>query len=212
MPHPLQNRVESVRRKARRHWSVGTACACLRPRSSPCCSAFACSTTCCGCRMRAPGGSCRCSGLALIGWAGGGFSDRRCAIATGLVQVAQRIEQLFPQLGQRLSSAMDFLAQDESDPTAGSADLRRAVVAEAEAQSIGTRVCPGAGSPAPCADRAGSSPWPRSAWPASWPQISARPAWPSRGWQCPGAAAAWPRRHDARVREAAREAGRGRRL
>jgi hypothetical protein len=53
-----------------------------------------------------------------------------------LVQVAHRIEKVFPQLGQRLSSAMDFMAQDEADKSAGSADLRRAVVAEAEAASV----------------------------------------------------------------------------
>ena len=52
-----------------------------------------------------------------------------------LVQVAYRIERFFPQLDQRLSSALDFLSQDEADKTAGSPDLRRAVVAEAEALS-----------------------------------------------------------------------------
>ncbi|MCI0360512.1 MAG: hypothetical protein L0211_18700, partial [Planctomycetaceae bacterium] len=53
----------------------------------------------------------------------------------GLVQVAQKIESFYPKLGQRLSSAVDFLAQDEADQRAGSAGLRRAVVAEAEALS-----------------------------------------------------------------------------
>jgi hypothetical protein len=52
-----------------------------------------------------------------------------------LVEVARRIEHYFPTLDQRLSSAMDFLAQDEADPTAGSPGLRRAVVAEADALS-----------------------------------------------------------------------------
>jgi len=47
------------------------------------------------------------------------------------LEVAQRIEQRFPQLCDRLSSAVAFLGQSEDQPTAGSADLRRAVVAAA---------------------------------------------------------------------------------
>ncbi len=47
------------------------------------------------------------------------------------LEVAQRIEQRFPQLCDRLSSAVAFLGQSEAQPTAGSADLRRAVVAAA---------------------------------------------------------------------------------
>jgi hypothetical protein len=46
--------------------------------------------------------------------------------------VARRIETLFPQLGDSLSSALDFLQQSEEDRTAGSAQLRRLVVAEAD--------------------------------------------------------------------------------
>ena len=50
-----------------------------------------------------------------------------------LIATARRIELRFPELGERLSSSMAFLSQAENDPTAGSPDLRRAVVAEAEA-------------------------------------------------------------------------------
>jgi hypothetical protein len=46
--------------------------------------------------------------------------------------VARRVEAAFPQLCDRLSSAIEFLSQAEDDPTAGSATLRRAVVADAE--------------------------------------------------------------------------------
>jgi hypothetical protein len=49
------------------------------------------------------------------------------------VEVAQRIEQRFPQLCDRLSSAVAFLGQAEQQPTAGSPELRRAVVAMAVA-------------------------------------------------------------------------------
>ena len=54
-----------------------------------------------------------------------------------LIDIAQRIERRYPQLGERLSSSMAFLAQSEDDPTAGSPALRRSVVAEAEALAAG---------------------------------------------------------------------------
>ncbi len=47
---------------------------------------------------------------------------------------AQAIQQAFPELGDRLASALEFLRQDEHDPTAGSVPLRRAVIAEATAR------------------------------------------------------------------------------
>ena len=56
---------------------------------------------------------------------------------SNLVAAARHIELRFPQLGERLSSATAFLVQGKNDPTAGSADLRRAVVAEAEALAAG---------------------------------------------------------------------------
>jgi len=49
------------------------------------------------------------------------------------LEVAQRIEQRFPQWCDRLSSAVAFLDQSEQQPLAGSPDLRRAVVAAAAA-------------------------------------------------------------------------------
>jgi hypothetical protein len=49
------------------------------------------------------------------------------------LEVAQRIEQRFPQWCDRLSSAVAFLDQSEHQPIAGSSDLRRAVVAAAAA-------------------------------------------------------------------------------
>ncbi|MBW3597595.1 MAG: hypothetical protein KY475_10005 [Planctomycetes bacterium] len=50
------------------------------------------------------------------------------------VDVARRIERRFPQLRDRLSSSVAFLQEPEDDPRAGSADLRRAVVAETESR------------------------------------------------------------------------------
>ena len=49
------------------------------------------------------------------------------------LSAAQHLQQAFPQLGDRLASALEFLGQEEDDPTAGSAPMRRAVVADATA-------------------------------------------------------------------------------
>ncbi|QDU55003.1 coiled-coil domain-containing protein [Aeoliella mucimassa] len=49
------------------------------------------------------------------------------------LSAAQHLQQAFPQLGDRLASALEFLRQEEDDPTAGSAPMRRAVVADATA-------------------------------------------------------------------------------
>ncbi len=48
------------------------------------------------------------------------------------LNVARRVELHFPQLNDSLASALEFLQQSEEDRTAGSAQLRRLVVAEAE--------------------------------------------------------------------------------
>ena len=49
------------------------------------------------------------------------------------LQAACRIERRFPELGDRLSSAVAFATQREEDGHAGSSQLRRAVVTEVEA-------------------------------------------------------------------------------
>lgn len=51
------------------------------------------------------------------------------------VDVALRIERRYPQLNDRLASAVQFLRQREDEPFAGSAALRRAVVIETEQES-----------------------------------------------------------------------------
>jgi hypothetical protein len=56
------------------------------------------------------------------------------------LEVAQRIEQRFPQWRDRLSSAVAFLNQTEQQSLAGSAELRRAVVAAAAADLEGWEV------------------------------------------------------------------------
>ncbi|MBC7853072.1 MAG: hypothetical protein IAF94_06525, partial [Pirellulaceae bacterium] len=70
--------------------------------------------------------------LALLGWLFSRLVLMNRTNVLSLVQVAQRIERRFPELGERLSSAVAFLGQGEKDVFAGSVDLRRTVVAEAE--------------------------------------------------------------------------------
>ncbi len=55
------------------------------------------------------------------------------------VDVAQCVERQFPALSDRLSSAMAFLDEDEHDPLAGSAQLRRAVVLHSATETEGLR-------------------------------------------------------------------------
>jgi hypothetical protein len=52
------------------------------------------------------------------------------------VATARQIERRFPALRERLSSAISFAGEAESDGRAGSPELRRAVIAEAEALSV----------------------------------------------------------------------------
>ncbi|HEY1600160.1 MAG TPA: hypothetical protein VGG64_11185 [Pirellulales bacterium] len=49
------------------------------------------------------------------------------------VQIAQQVEQFYPELRGRLASAIEFLRDREDDPLAGSAELRRAVISDATA-------------------------------------------------------------------------------
>jgi len=51
------------------------------------------------------------------------------------VELARRVQREFPDLDDRLASAVEFLRQPEEDPTAGSAALRRTVIAQATAQA-----------------------------------------------------------------------------
>ena len=60
----------------------------------------------------------------------------RSSQATQL-SVAQELERLHPDLGSRLASAVEFAGQESEDLSAGSAELRRAVVIEAATQSEG---------------------------------------------------------------------------
>ncbi|MBN2578481.1 MAG: hypothetical protein JXB10_05770 [Pirellulales bacterium] len=49
--------------------------------------------------------------------------------------LARRLQRRYPALGDRLLSTVEFLRQEEDDPTAGSPALRRTVIAETTAQT-----------------------------------------------------------------------------
>ncbi len=83
-------------------------------------------------------------GVRIIGWlaavAALGWTGYRCLVlplAARLrdVDLAQRLERHFPGLDDRLVSSVEFLRQAEDDPLAGSAALRRAVIAQTTAET-----------------------------------------------------------------------------
>jgi hypothetical protein len=132
MHHPLQQRVDTVRRGARRAvwlhalgWfsaavlatalAIGTLDFLVRPLDH-------------GLRWL----------LSLLLLAVAAAAARRWLLPAwryhpSRLETAQRIERAFPELGGRLASSIEFLDQAEGDHTAGSFALRRRVVAEAEA-------------------------------------------------------------------------------
>src|SRR4051812_5561719 len=74
--------------------------------------------------------------LAAIGWAAYRWWYLAAIKPLDSLIVARRLEARFPQLQDSLASAVEFLGQAEDDQAAGSAQLRRLVIANA-ANSIG---------------------------------------------------------------------------
>lgn len=134
MPHPLEARVDSVRRRAARLLWLYGLCRCFMAALSILVAFAAVDFVL---RLRDPASRWAVSALAiaaliLVIWSALQPFRR---ILPSRVQTARRIENIFPQLRDRLSSAIDFLAQREDDLTAGSSALRRTVVNEAESMS-----------------------------------------------------------------------------
>ena len=72
-------------------------------------------------------------GVCLVtAWSGVRFLYRAWCYHCSDVQAAQRIERRYPVLGDLLSSAVAFSAQQVGDAKAGSFELRRTVIAQAE--------------------------------------------------------------------------------
>jgi hypothetical protein len=77
-----------------------------------------------------------CCGLWWVGLVAAVYRFLYPAIAVRLsdVQLAQRVQQHWPELGDELTSAVEFIEQAEDDVLAGSPDLRRTVIADAAAR------------------------------------------------------------------------------
>ena len=76
--------------------------------------------------------------LAVLGvsvWAAYRYLFVAWKMRLGDVDLAVRVQRRFPHFDDRLLSAVEFLHQAEDDPTAGSAALRRAVIAQTTAES-----------------------------------------------------------------------------
>ena len=78
---------------------------------------------------------CSLAALGAVGWSTYRFLYRPIVYKLGDAELALRVQRRFPGLGDRLVSAVEFLGQSEDDPLAGSAALRKTVIAEADAQS-----------------------------------------------------------------------------
>jgi len=78
---------------------------------------------------------CSLAVLGVLGWTS--YRYLILGLNAGLpdVALARRLQQRFPKLGDGLASAVEFLRQPEDDPAAGSVALRRAVIAQATAQT-----------------------------------------------------------------------------
>jgi hypothetical protein len=83
-------------------------------------------------------------GVVLVAvWSGVRFLYRAWRYRCSDVQAAQHIERRYPALGELLSSAVAFSAQQVEDAKAGSYELRRTVIAQAEmaTESFDFRAC-----------------------------------------------------------------------
>lgn len=134
MPHPLAERVRAVERRVRRLEWWHAACGCFLWATAIVMAAVALDYV-----LRIHDAGVRwiwsLAVAAALGWALWRWIVPIRRRPPAPVEVAQRIERRFPQIRGRLSSAVAFLSQSPSDPTAGSLDLRRAVVAETESLS-----------------------------------------------------------------------------
>jgi len=148
MLHPVQQRVREVNRRVRRLTALhGVAASLLLVVVT----AFLIGLLDYLLRFEDPGvrllGSATVA--AVAGWSFWRFLRPGCGYRPSDLQIAQWIEQRFPELHNRLSSGLAFVAQSEGDGGAGSPDLRRAVVAQAAAdlQSLDVQSCVDARQP-----------------------------------------------------------------
>ena len=73
--------------------------------------------------------------LAIVVWSCYRYLYQSLGVKLRDVDLALHLQRRFPELDDRLASSVEFLRQDEDDPLAGSASLRRAVVAQTTAET-----------------------------------------------------------------------------
>jgi len=73
--------------------------------------------------------------LGALGWAGYRFFYLPAVVRFRNADLAVKLQRRFPGLDDRLLSAVEFIAQAEDDPTAGSPGLRRSVIAQTTAET-----------------------------------------------------------------------------
>ncbi len=73
--------------------------------------------------------------VGVLGWTVYRYLYPAWAARLGELDLARRLQRRFPDLGDGLASAVEFLKQSEDDVTAGSAALRRAVISQTVAQT-----------------------------------------------------------------------------
>ena len=133
MSHPVQQKVDSVSRRAwrlRAAYGIGIFLVCAVATT------FALGLADYCLRFEDPGirylsTAVVCAVLLVTLWR---FVVPALAYRPSDLEIAQRIEHHFPELKNCLSSSIAFIAQSEYDQDAGSADLRRAVVARMAAE------------------------------------------------------------------------------
>ena len=81
------------------------------------------------------------SALGVLGWVAYRLVRSSLFTALGDLDLALRAERFFPNLKNRLASAVEFLHESEDDPVAGSATLRRAVIAQTAAETQDVDFC-----------------------------------------------------------------------
>jgi len=73
--------------------------------------------------------------LVAVGWACCRWLYGPAMARLGQLELARRVGRRFPELGDDLPGAVEFLSQAEDDPVAGSPALRRAVIAQTAARA-----------------------------------------------------------------------------
>ncbi len=136
MPHPLEIKIGAVRRRAARLvWSIALS------RLFGVLVAVVLAWSVLDYLIRFQDRGVRIIGslaaLGVAGWAVRRFLQTVQGARFQLVDIALRVERSFPALQDRLASTIQFLHEREDDPQAGSASLRRAVIAETSAQIEG---------------------------------------------------------------------------